>query len=92
MSMSTKTSNPSIIRLLLKIAEYTGPACFQYFSLMLANNTLSPVELEILERIFTMEFYIDGVIENACSSAMNKDISNVVDFCFHVAETDRTFF
>jgi hypothetical protein len=90
--MITKTSNQSIIRLLLKIAECVGPACLQYVSLILEDNFLSSVELEILERIFTMDFYTDEVIEEACFSAMKKGISNCIEFCFHVAETDNTFY
>lgn len=87
--ISNKTDS-SIKRLLLKTARYIGHSSHKYFSFLCDNNSLSPIELEILERIITMGLYSDEVIECACSTALDRNIKNVVDFNFLVDKVNNS--
>jgi hypothetical protein len=90
--MITNTADCSIIRLLLKIAGYIGHSCFKYISFLCDNNSLSRIELEILERIITMGLYSDEVIEAACFTALCENVTFVVDFNFPVDEVNNSFY
>ena len=82
MSMTAKVDVFSAKRLLRKIAKYIGKSCFLYISRLCENDSLSSVDLEILERVFTIGFYSDEVIERACFAALNLEVTNVVEFTF----------
>lgn len=51
----------------MKTAGHIGHSTHKYVSLILSlQSELSNIELEIIERIFTMGFYSDNVIDTAC--------------------------
>ncbi|MBN1411867.1 MAG: DDE-type integrase/transposase/recombinase [Spirochaetales bacterium] len=81
----------SIKRLLLKIARFIGRDCYRYVSFLLETGSLSNIELEILERIFTMGLYSDEVIDAACFTAIDQNVTGIVDFNFLVSEVDNSF-
>ena len=84
------TSN-SIRRLLCKTARLIGHSCFKYISLLCdSNNSLSHIELEILERIFTMGLYTDEIIDCACFTALEQNVKNVVDFNLLLDEVNNS--
>ena len=74
--ISNKTQ--SIKRLLLKIGRYIGISCYKYL-MDLFTNPLTDIELEILEKIFTMGLYGDEVIDAACFTALCERIFTVED-------------
>ena len=88
--MITKTANSKVRRLLLKISRYIGHSCFKYLSFLYYNNSLSQIELDILERIITMGLYSDEVIDCACFTALNQNVKNVVEFNFLVDEVNNS--
>ena len=92
MNTTARTDYNGITRLLNKISRYIGKSCFLYISSVCDNDSLSRIELQILERIFTIGFYSDEVIESACFSALNKDVMNVVEFNFLIDEVSSTFY
>ena len=90
--MITQKQEASIKRLLLKNARYIGRDCYRYTSFLLETRSFPGVELEILERIFTMGLYTDEVIDTACSKAFCQKITDVVDFNFLVSNVDNSFY
>jgi hypothetical protein len=88
----TGKQEASIKRLLLRNARYIGRNCYRYTSFLLAARSLSSMELEILERIFTMGLYADDVIDAACNKAFYQRISTAVEFNFLVCDVDNSYF
>jgi hypothetical protein len=86
--ISQLRKNGSIERLLLKITGYIGHSTRRYVSDLLSGSLLSSIELEIIERILSMGFYSDDVIEKACSVALEKRVFNVVDLNLLISEID----
>jgi hypothetical protein len=88
----TGKQQASIKRLLLRNARYIGRNCYRYTSFLQAARSLSSMELEILERIFTMGLYADDVIDIACNKAYYQRISTAVEFNFLVCDVDNSYF
>ena len=88
--MTFTTSDQSIQRLITKCSSYIGHHCSKYIRLLFDHDELSAIELEILVRIFTMGFYSDEVLENACFTALDAQVFNVVDFNFLVCEVNNS--
>ncbi len=89
--MISMYKNASIKRLLLKTAGCIGHSAHKYFDRILsAPSGLSDIEPEIAERIVSMGFHSDDVIESACSAALERQVFNAVDFNILVCEADRS--
>jgi hypothetical protein len=90
--MITSKAENSIKRLLLKSAKGIGFDCFKYTSFLLAQKQpLSQIELEILERIFTMGLYSDEIIEGASATAFDQNVHSVVEFNFLISEVSESW-
>jgi len=89
--ISNKIEN-SLKRLLLKSAKGIGFDCFRYTDFLLAQKQrLSQLELEILERIFTMGLYSDEIIDCASFTALDQNVCSVVEFNFLISEISESW-
>jgi hypothetical protein len=86
--MISKILKDSVFRLILRIAEDVGPACFQYMSIQKDNPLVHPGNIEILERIFSMRLFDDAVLEEASFRAMEKGISDPYAFCVFLSDIE----
>lgn len=64
---------------MLKTAKYIGEECVHYLE-ELFKHSLSDIELEILEKTFTMGIYRDSAINEACSTALYEKIFDIYEF------------
>lgn len=87
--MAVQNHSQSVQRLLLKIAGYIGPASFHWLSRVFSNWPLNPVELEILERTFSMGLYPDELLELSCQRALKARIFTISEFPFFVEEIQK---
>lgn len=90
--MITSRVESSLKRLLLKSAKGIGFDCFRYTDFLLAQKQrLSQLELEILERIFTMGLYSDEIIDCASFTALDQNVRSVVEFNFLISEISESW-
>ena len=82
----------SIKRLISKCARHIGHGCFKYISFLFDLYEPSQIELEILERIFTMGLYSDEVIDAASFTALDQNITSIVDFNWCISEVNNHFY
>ena len=77
-------------RLNLKTVKYIGKDCVHYLK-DLFKHPISDIELEILEKIFTMGLYSDTAINEACSAALYEKILEVVEFNIILSKINDIF-
>jgi len=84
--MDLEENNMSVSRLLLKIAVYIGPAAYNWMSIVFSRWPINPVEMEILERTFSMGLYSDELLELSCSTALVQQLFRISEFPFLVED------
>lgn len=89
--MAERNHYQSVFRLLLKVAGYIGPATFNWISMVFENRILNQVEIEILERSFSMGLYSDILLEASCRIALKRKLFSIGKFPFLVEEVQVKF-